>query len=102
MPNHLHPPPNVSKPARRKRGIARRRIDCRHPFPGTIGVEVLGSLAVSQLVYLAVSLTADLTRSTRLVPQIQTVIGQELRVQLEVPRRLSPELAALVSQLQNA
>jgi hypothetical protein len=54
--------------------------------PGTIGVDVLGSLAAPQLVYLAVSLTADLTRSTRLIPHVQTAIGQELRARLEVPR----------------
>jgi hypothetical protein len=70
--------------------------------PGTIGVEVLGSLAAPQLVYLAVSLTADLTRSTRLIPQVQTAIGQELRAQLEVPGDLPPQMARLVTQLSHA
>ena len=70
--------------------------------PGTIGLEVLGSVAAPQLVYLAVNLTADLTRSTRLIPHVQTAIGQELRAQLEVPRDLPPQMARLVTQLSHA
>ena len=55
-----------------------------------------------QLVYLAVSLIADLTRSTRLIPHVQTAIGQELRAELEVPRDLPPQMARLVTQLSHA
>src|SRR5262249_6092041 len=77
-----------------------RIIHRRHP--GTIGVEVLGSVAVPQLVYLALSLTADLTRPTRLIPHVQTAIGQELRAQLEVPRDLPPQMARLMTQLSHA
>lgn len=40
-----------------------------------------------------------LARSRKLIPQVQTAIGQQLRAELEVPRTLSPDLARLVSQL---
>jgi hypothetical protein len=70
--------------------------------PGAIALEVLGSIMAPQFAYVALSLTVHLTRSARLVPQVQVAIGQQLRAQLEVPRRLPPELAALVTQLGNA
>jgi hypothetical protein len=69
---------------------------------GAIGVEVLGSLAAPQLVYLAVSQTDDLPRSARLLPQVQTAIGQQLRAQLEVLRSLPLEIAVRVRQLRHA
>jgi hypothetical protein len=68
--------------------------------PGAIALEVLGSIVAPQFAYVALSLTAHLTRLAKLVPQVQAAIGQQLRAQLEVPRRLSPELADRVTQLQ--
>ena len=40
----------------------------------------LGASRRSQLGYLAVSLTADLTRSARLLPQVQASIGRQPRL----------------------
>jgi hypothetical protein len=70
--------------------------------PGAIGIEVLGSIVAPQLAYLAITLTAHLARSVQVMPQVQAAIGKELRVELEVPRRLPPELAVLVRQLHQA
>jgi hypothetical protein len=70
--------------------------------PGTIGVEVLASVMAPQLIYLAVGLTADLTRSTGLTPHARTAAGQELHAQLEVPRDLPPEMGSLVTRVSHA
>ena len=70
--------------------------------PGVIAVEVFGSIAVPQFTFVAVSLTNHLTRRTRLIPQVRAAIGQQLRAELEVPRDLPPDLAALVTQLSHA
>ena len=70
--------------------------------PGVIAIEGFASMAAPQFAFLAFGLTYHLTLSKRLIPHVQTAIGQQLRAQLEVPRRLSPELADLVTQLQNA
>ena len=71
---------------------------------GVIAVEVFGSIAAPQVTFVAVSLAhfgfkRYLARSRKLIPQVQTAIGQQLRAELEVPRTLSPDLARLVSQL---
>jgi hypothetical protein len=63
---------------------------------------VFGSIALPQFTFVAVSLTNHLTRRTRLIPQIRTAIGQQLRAELEVPRNLPPDLAALVTRLSHA
>ena len=73
-----------------------------------IVVEVFGSIAAPQVTFMAVSLAhfalrrylaLARARSSKLVPQVRGVIGQQLRAELEVPRTLSPGLAHLVSQL---
>jgi phosphatidylserine decarboxylase len=71
---------------------------------GLIVVEVFGSIAAPQVTFMAVSLARFgfkryLARSSKLMPQVQTAIGQQLHAELEVPRTLSPDLARLVSQL---
>jgi hypothetical protein len=71
---------------------------------GLIAVDVFGSIAVPQITFVAVSLAGFairryLARSSRLMPQVQAAIGQQLRAELEVPRTLSPDLAHLVSQI---
>ena len=73
-----------------------------HAHPGVIAIEVFGSVAASQFLYASVSLMHHLVRSRKLVLEVQAAIGQELRTELEVPRNLSPELSALVTQLQLA
>jgi hypothetical protein len=69
-----------------------------------IGVEVFGSIAAPHMTFVAVSLARFsfrlyLARSSKLIPQVRTAIGQQLRAELEVPGILSPDLARLVSQL---
>ena len=69
-----------------------------------IVVEVFGSIAAPQVTFMAVSLAHFAlrryrARSSKLMPQVRAVIGQQLRAELEVPRTLSPGLAHLVSQL---
>jgi hypothetical protein len=73
-----------------------------------IAVEIFGSIAVSQVAFMAVGLAhfalkrhlaRYLARSSKLIPQVQTAIGRQLRTELEVPRALSPDLARLVSQM---
>jgi hypothetical protein len=70
--------------------------------PGVIAAEVFGSIAAPQFAFMAVSLADHYIRSTRLIPQVQAAIGRQLRTELEVPRSLPPELAALVTQLARA
>ena len=70
--------------------------------PGVVALEAFGSIAAQQVAFLAVGLTHDLVRSTRLIPHIQAVIGKELATELEVPRDLPPKLAVLVAQLSRA
>ena len=69
---------------------------------GVIAAEVFGSIAAPQFAFVTVSLTDHLIRSSRLIPQVQAAIGRQLRAELEAPRRLPPELAALVTQLVHA
>jgi hypothetical protein len=69
-----------------------------------IVVDVFGSIAAPQVTFMAVSLAHFAlrryrARSSKLMPQVRAVIGQQLRAELEVPRTLSPDLAHLVSQL---
>jgi hypothetical protein len=70
--------------------------------PGLIAAEIFGSLAAPQYAFAAVSLTNHLIRSSRLIPHVQAAIGKQLRTELEAPRTLPPELAALVAQLGHA
>jgi hypothetical protein len=75
-----------------------------HAHPLTIAAEIFGSVAASQLTYVAVSLTRHLVRwrtpPSRLIPHLQAAIGRKLRTHLEVPRRLPAELSELVAQLE--
>jgi hypothetical protein len=72
--------------------------------PGVMVAEAFGSIATSQVTFVAAGLAhlgfkRYLARSSKLIPQVQTAIGQQLRDELDVPRTLSPDLARLVSQL---
>ena len=67
-----------------------------------IATEGFASVAAPQVAFVAVGLTRHLVLAMRLIPHVQAAIGQQLRAQLEVPRSLSPELAALVAQLGRA
>ena len=76
-----------------------------HAHPGTIAAEVFGSVAASQLTYVAVSLTHHLVRwrtpPSHLIPHLQAAaIGRELRTHLEVSRGLPAELSELVAQME--
>jgi hypothetical protein len=71
-----------------------------HPL--LIATEGFASVAAPQVAFVAVGLTRHLVLAMRLIPHVQAAIGQQLRAQLEVPRSLSPELAALVAQLGRA
>jgi len=73
-----------------------------HSHPWVIAAQVFGSVIALQFVYAAVSLAVHLARFRKLMPHVQTVIGRQLRAELEVPRNLPPELSALVAQLQAA
>ena len=70
--------------------------------PGVIALEVFGTIAASQLAFVAVSLTHYRVRSIRLIPHVQAGIGKELRTELEVPRSVPPKLAVLVARLGHA
>jgi hypothetical protein len=70
--------------------------------PGVIVAEVFGAIAVSQFLFAAVSLSKHLIHSSRLIPQAREAIGRQLRAELEAPRSLPSELAALVIQLGHA
>jgi hypothetical protein len=59
----------------------------------------VGMVVVLQFMYVAVGLTLDLARFRRLIPDAQKAIGRRLRVELEAPRDLTPQLSALVGKL---
>ena len=73
-----------------------------HNHPWVVVAQVFGSVIALQFVYAAVSLVMHLVRFRQLIPHVQTVIGRQLRAELEVPRNLTPELSTLVAQLQAA
>ena len=73
-----------------------------HIHPGLIAAEVFGSIAASQLTYVAIGLTQHLVHSRKLTLQVQAAIAQQLPTELEVPRSLPPEISRLVSQLRSA
>jgi hypothetical protein len=59
-------------------------------------------LTAPQFALMAVSVANHKVRSTKLIPQVQAAIGRQLGTELEVPRSLTPELAAFVIQLARA
>lgn len=61
-----------------------------HTNPWAVVAEAAGS---------TVGVTHDLIYSRRLLPQVQTAIGEQLGLELEVPRRLPPKLSVLVGRL---
>jgi hypothetical protein len=70
-----------------------------HTNPWAVVAEAAGSIVALQFTYVAVGVTHDLIYSRRLLPQVQTAIGEQLGLELEVPRRLPPKLSALVGRL---
>jgi hypothetical protein len=101
----VSPLPLLSAAARRRLVGCRRSANgncswCTHP--GVIVAEVFGAIAVSQFLFAAVSLSKHLIHSSRLIPQAREAIGRQLRAELEAPRGLPSELAALVIQLGHA
>jgi hypothetical protein len=64
--------------------------------------QVCGSVIALQFVYVTVGLTLHLVRFGKLIPHVQTAIGDRLRAELEVPRGLTPELSVLVARLPSA
>jgi hypothetical protein len=72
--------------------------------PGIIAIEVLGAIASPQIAFVVASLRAYLRATSRLrfLQSMQAAIGHELRTELEVPRGLPPQMAALVIKLQHA
>ena len=72
--------------------------------PRIIAVEVLGAIASPQIAFVVVSLRDCLRATNRLrfLQSMQAAIGHELRTELEVPRGLPPQMAALVIKLQHA
>jgi hypothetical protein len=55
--------------------------------------QVCGSVIALRFVYVTVGLTLHLVRFGKLIPHVQTAIGDRLRAELEVPRGLTPELS---------
>jgi hypothetical protein len=72
--------------------------------PRVIAIEVLGAIALPQIAFVVASLRAYLRATSRLqlLQSMQTAIAHDLRTELEVPRRLPPQMAALVIKLQRA
>jgi hypothetical protein len=68
--------------------------------PAVLLVQVLGSFAAPQLMYIAVGLTADLARAPGVMRQVQEAIGKELRVELDVPRHMPGRIGDPVRRLQ--
>jgi hypothetical protein len=73
-----------------------------HAHPWVIAAQTLGSITALQFVYVAVGLTLHLVRFGKLIPHVQTAIGDQLGAELEVPRGLTPELSVLMARLQSA
>jgi hypothetical protein len=71
-----------------------------HAHPWVIAAQTLGSITALQFVYVAVGLTLHLVRFGKLIPHVQTAVGDRLRAELEVPRGLTPELSVLVARLE--
>ena len=67
--------------------------------PWLIAVEALSVLAALQFGYIALGLMVHLVRFRNAKPNVPIAIGQRLRAELEVPRDLTPRLAALVGKL---
>jgi hypothetical protein len=67
-----------------------------------IAAQILGSITALQFVYVTVGLTLHLVRFGKLIPHVQTAIGDQLGAELEVPRGLTPELSVLMARLQSA
>jgi hypothetical protein len=72
-----------------------------HAHPWVIAAQTLGSIMALQFVYVAVGLTLHLVRFGKLIPHVQTAIGDRLRAELEAPRGLTPELSVLVARLRS-
>jgi hypothetical protein len=79
--------------------VALSDVVLRVHHPWETVAHCVGFVVVLQFVYAAVSLTIDLARFRRLIPDAQKVIGRRLRVELEAPRDLTPQLSALVGKL---
>jgi hypothetical protein len=73
-----------------------------HAPPWLVAAQVCGSVVALQFVYVSVGLTLHLVRFGKLIPHVQTAIGDRLRAELQVPRGLTPELSILVARLRSA
>jgi hypothetical protein len=83
-------------------GVALSDVALHTHHPWQTVAHCVGFVVVLQFVYVAVSLTLDLARFRNLMPAAQKVIGRRLRVELEVPRDLTPELSSLIAKLSPA
>jgi hypothetical protein len=70
-----------------------------HAHPWVIAGEALSAITAVQFGYIALGLTVRLVRDRNSMPYVPIAIGRRLRVELEVPRDLTPRLAALVGKL---
>jgi hypothetical protein len=69
-----------------------------HAHPWVIVGEALSVITALQFGYIALGLTVHLVRDRNSTANIPMAMGQRLRAELEVPRDLTPRLAALVGK----
>jgi hypothetical protein len=72
-----------------------------HTYPWAIVAEAVGSIVAFQFTYVAVGITHGLIYSRTLIPRVQAAVGEQLGVELELPRDLPPGLSELVAQLRS-
>ena len=69
-----------------------------HTNPWAVVAETVGSVVAFQFMYVAVDVTHQLVQLRRLIRQVQMAICEQLGFELEVSRKLPPELSEFVAK----